>query len=127
MNSYGRSGPHELFTGVIWKKQMPNKQPVRGVYGRHEEGEIGLNRKERERNNPHCSNALISFVSMDVRIFKRDKTLLAIIFTLLSFLPFDYSILNLRRIVTMLLIIFIRKILHIIRGNVRTKCSTVEE
>ena len=49
MNSYGRSGPHELFTGVIWKKQMPNKQPVRGVYGRHEEGEIGLNRKERER------------------------------------------------------------------------------
>ena len=122
MNSYGRSGPHELFTGVIWKKQMPNKQPVRGVYGRHEEGEIGLNRKERERerereNNPHCSNALISFVSMDVRIFKRDKTFLAIIFTLLSFLPFEYSISNLRRIVTMLLIIFIRKTLHIIRGQ----------
>lgn len=28
---------------------MPNKQPVRGVYERHEEGEIGLNRRERKK------------------------------------------------------------------------------
>lgn len=28
---------------------MPNKQPVRGVYERHEEGEIGLNRREKKK------------------------------------------------------------------------------
>lgn len=28
---------------------MPNKQPVRGVYERHEEGEIGLNRRKRKK------------------------------------------------------------------------------
>lgn len=39
---------------------MPNKQPVRGVYGRREEGEIGLNRRERERERKNLETIHIA-------------------------------------------------------------------